>query len=65
MVYTWWAHQGQDSSSVALAAKDVHADMQPKITGAGRMFLNRNVIHLQVGMKQNVAEPQKDNRWVV
>lgn len=56
---------GQDSSTVALAAKDVHTDKQPKITRAVRMFLNRNVIHLQVGMKQNVAEPQKDSRWVV
>jgi hypothetical protein len=29
------------------------------------MFLNRDTTHLQVGTKQNMAEPQEDSRWVV
>lgn len=34
-------------------------DKQPKITRVGRMFLNRNVMHLQVGMKRIWQSPRK------
>lgn len=56
---------GQDSSAVPLTDKEPHTEKQPKIARVGRVFLYRNVIYLQVGMKQNVAEPQKDSRWVL